>query len=106
MGIISSSSKKIINNYLANNEINYFDFIRCQGHIMKKHKNILKTIKNKKVNKKEVIMIGDEVRDIEACRKAGIDIAAVTFGYNSEDILKKNKPDYLVNDFKELLKII
>ena len=52
-----------------------------------------------------VLYVGDEVRDIEAAKKAGIRIAAVTWGYNSKKALEAYKPDYLVTKPEELLQI-
>lgn len=40
-------------------------------------------------NKNEILYIGDEVRDVEACRKSSIDILAVTWGLNSKTTLQK-----------------
>jgi len=39
-------------------------------------------------------------------KKAKIKIMVVTWGFNSEKLLKKNKPDYLVNSPKEILEKI
>jgi phosphoglycolate phosphatase len=51
------------------------------------------------------LSIGDEVRDIAAARKAGIAIAAVTWGYNSRAALERAHPDYLVTRPAELLQL-
>jgi phosphoglycolate phosphatase len=49
-----------------------------------------------------VIYVGDEVRDVEAARAVGIPIAAVTWGFNSRDLLSSANPDWLVDDPREL----
>ena len=52
----------------------------------------------------QVIYVGDEVRDIEAGRKAGIEVAAVTWGLNSRSLLQRYRPTLLVEEPKELLR--
>jgi len=59
-----------------------------------------------KLYTEDVIYIGDEVRDIEAARAAGIKIASVTWGYNLESILTENKPDYIVTQPRDLLNLM
>ena len=50
-------------------------------------------------------MWGDEVRDIEAGRKAGISTIAVTWGYNDRGLLAQHDPTYLVETPADLLHI-
>ena len=52
------------------------------------------------------LYVGDETRDIEAAQKAGVSIAAVTWGYNSAEVLRRFSPDYLVNRPDELLSLM
>jgi len=51
---------------------------------------------------KDIIYVGDEVRDIEACRKVNIPIISVTWGFNDIEVLQKNSPEFLVNTPDEL----
>jgi phosphoglycolate phosphatase-like HAD superfamily hydrolase len=48
------------------------------------------------------VYLGDEVRDIVAARKAGVDVAAVTWGYNTRELLAAHAPDYLIERPEEL----
>lgn len=50
--------------------------------------------------------MGDEIRDIEAAKKAGVGAVAVGWGYNILKILKEQNPDYLVRSPKELAKVL
>lgn len=58
---------------------------------------------NKKVGK--FYYVADEVRDIDAAKSSGINSIAVSWGFNSEDVLKKEKPDYLISNPQELITI-
>ena len=53
----------------------------------------------------KIIYVGDETRDIEACKKVGVPIISVGWGFNTSANLKKHDPDYFIEDPKELLEI-
>jgi phosphoglycolate phosphatase len=63
-------------------------------------------LKELKLSNKEVIYIGDMVSDIETSRNANVKIISVTWGWSSKEELKKAKPDWIVDDPKELHKVI
>ena len=105
-GIVTSNSKKNVKKFLKKNNLNYFDFIYTTINYFEKSKLIEKAIKKLKLYTEDVIYIGDEVRDIEAARAAGIKIASVTWGYNLESILTENKPDYIVTQPRDLLNLM
>lgn len=48
------------------------------------------------------IAIGDEIRDIDAARQAGLSAGVMTFGYNSRRALEAHGPDYLFDDYDGL----
>ncbi len=50
----------------------------------------------------QALAIGDEVRDIEAARTAGIACAAVTWGYAAADALRAMKPDMVFERVEEI----
>jgi phosphoglycolate phosphatase-like HAD superfamily hydrolase len=52
-------------------------------------------MKERQLQPKEIMMIGDEIRDIEAAQETGVHMAAVTWGYNSRAALEASAPDYL-----------
>lgn len=63
-----------------------------------------KTFKNK-----DVVIIGDSIRDIEAGRQFNALTIAVATGFHTVEELSKNKPDYLfrnMEDFRQILNIV
>jgi phosphoglycolate phosphatase-like HAD superfamily hydrolase len=105
-GIVTSNSKGNVKKFLEKNNLNYFDFIYTTINYFEKSRLIEKAIRKLKLTKADVIYIGDEVRDIDAARAAGIKIASVTWGYNLESVLTENKPDYLLNQPRDLLNLV
>jgi len=105
IGILSSNSQDNVTQFLCNHKINIFDFIHTTPKVWSKNLSLKKLISKYNFNMEDVIYIGDETRDITAARKLGIRIASVTWGYNSKEVLKEHKPDYLFDQPKDLLQL-
>lgn len=107
LGIITSNSRDNVTAFLGINELNnLFDFIYSGVTIFGKTTIINNVMRQKQFNPDAVIYVGDETRDIEASKKANIKVIAVTWGFNSSEILAKQNPDFLINHPTELLEII
>jgi phosphoglycolate phosphatase len=64
---------------------------------------ILAAMRGLGANAAECLMIGDAPADMEAGRKAGVKICAVTYGYGKREDLARFEPDYWISDLRELL---
>ena len=107
LGIVTSNNKENVEIFLRKNKLNLlFSYIYSSTSIFGKHRVIERAIRSNKLNKPDVIYVGDETRDIRSSRKSGIGIAAVSWGFNSAEILQEYEPDFLVNTPTELLKAI
>jgi phosphoglycolate phosphatase len=53
-----------------------------------------------------VIYVGDETRDIEAARKIQIQVIAVSWGFNSREVLAEQKPDFLISHPSQLIEVV
>lgn len=106
IAIISSNSKENIASFLEGNEIEGISTILCSSHIFGKDKVIQKFLKENKLNSAEVIYIGDEQRDIVACKKVGIKIVWVDWGYDAFEVIQGEKPDYIVSKPIEIVDVI
>lgn len=105
--IVSSNSVENINTILSNNELNqYFESIVGGVGVFGKTIALKSTIKKYKIDKKTCIYIGDEVRDIKASNKVGLPIISVTWGFNGEQILSSNKPDFIAKEPADIVRII
>jgi phosphoglycolate phosphatase len=51
----------------------------------------------------DAICIGDEIRDIEAAREAGIDFGAVTWGYTNAAALRARVPNFLFSRIDDVI---
>ena len=53
-----------------------------------------------------VVMIGDSKNDILAAKSAGIQSVAVSYGYNYGEDISKYNPDYIIENFGEIISIL
>ena len=106
IGILTTNAKETVKTVLKNSKINSVDFIFSDSSVFGKHRMLKRLMKKYKLKKDELIYVGDEIRDINACRKIGVRIIAVGWGYNSKKALKKNKPDHLVTKPEQLLSLL
>lgn len=106
LGILTSNSEKNVRLYLQKYGMHFFDFIYTGKSVFGKDGHLKTILKKTGLNPHQVIYIGDEVRDMEAVQKAGIMGVAVTWGYNSLNMLKQIKSNYLCEEPDELARFI
>ncbi len=104
--IISSNSKDNILEFLKMNGIHCVADVLCSNRIFGKDKVMKKFLKEWNVLSSDVLYIGDEQRDIVACKKAGVPIAWVEWGYDAKEVVQNEEPEYKVATPQEILEII
>lgn len=106
-GILTSNSTANVDLFLRTHGLrDQFDFISSTSKLTGKAKHLKAILKTFSLRPGELLYIGDELRDVKASQKAGIPIAAVTWGFNSREALAAAKPEYLFDrpvDFLRLL---
>jgi 2-phosphoglycolate phosphatase len=55
--------------------------------------------------KGETLFVGDSPVDIQAARNAGVEVVTLSHGFAPASVLRAAKPDYLVENFAELLRL-
>lgn len=107
LGIITSNSLENVTAFIKVNDLdNLFEFIYSGVTIFGKTTIINNVLKQKQIKPQEVIYVGDETRDIEASKKANIKVIAVTWGFNSQEVLAKQNPDFIIHHPSQLLEVI
>ena len=96
LGILTSNHVENVEDFLKKQDFaGVFDFVYASKNLFGKDKVLSSLLRKYHLNKEEVLYFGDEVRDIEACQKIKVKIAAVTWGFNEKDLLISKNPDYL-----------
>lgn len=54
----------------------------------------------------KILFVGDSLLDIHTGKNSGVKTCAVTYGFGKKAELKSARPDFLIDSFEELLKII
>ncbi|NJK54888.1 MAG: HAD-IA family hydrolase [Pleurocapsa sp. SU_5_0] len=107
LGIVTSNNKENVDIFLTKNQLDkLFSYIYSSTTIFGKHRVLNQVIKERQIDKSDIIYIGDETRDIRSARKSLIAVAAVSWGFNAAEILQAHQPDYLVSEPLELLEAI
>ncbi|MDM8001404.1 MAG: HAD hydrolase-like protein [Bacteroidota bacterium] len=96
IGIITSNSAVNIRAFLEVNQMGHIiDFIYSGRSLFGKDKIIRKMLLQEQIEPGRVIYAGDEIRDIEAYRAAGIPVIAVSWGLNRRELLASHSPDQI-----------
>lgn len=107
LGIITSNSEENVTKLMAINGLaNSFDFIKSSSSLFGKHKSIAKSLKREKIKREDVFYVGDETRDLDGAKKAGVKAIAVAWGFNSPAVLARHNPDFLAHQPQELREFI
>ena len=106
-GILTSNATANVDLFLrAHGHRDQFDFISSTSKLTGKAKHLKAIRKTFSLRPEELLYIGDELRDVKASQKAGIPIAAVTWGFNSREALMAAAPDYLFDRPEDFLRLL
>jgi len=105
-GILTSNSEQVVRGILNRYSLGAVDFIYPEVPILEKDKAIIELLDQQGLKPHDTIYIGDEMGDIEACRKVGLKIISVCWGFNTKASLERENPDYLVDSPENLSKLL
>lgn len=95
-GVLSSNSSENVRTCLRVNGVeDVFGFLVGYPRLFGKGRAIRKLLKSERIEPTEFLYVGDETRDMEAARQAGVDMAAVSWGFHTREQLSKEAPTYL-----------
>lgn len=106
LAIISSNSEQIIREFLERNNINYFNKIYCSNNLFGKDKIIKSFLDKYNIKKSSAVYVGDEHRDIIACKKNNLRVIWVQWGFDKYEIIKPENPDYIAKTPEDILDIM
>ncbi len=104
--LLSTNSNQVVNTVLKNNGLIGYLTVLKSSQIFGKARAIRGLMRKHKLKSGDVWMVGDEVRDIQAAQKAGVNIISVTWGFQPTDVLGPAEPTALAQNPADILKII
>ncbi len=102
LSIVSSNTSRNINSFLAAHDLELFDHICCTSSLFGKHRTIKQALKELGIKSSQAVYVGDELRDINACKKVPIRIIAVSWGYDHLSLLQQGEPDLVAHTPAEI----
>ena len=106
LALVTSNDLKNVKTILGNENFNLIQYCECGVSLLGKQAKIKKILKKSGCHCDEAIYIGDEIRDIEAARKANIAVGCVSWGYNTSEALKTHLPNEMFTDVYEIIQKI
>ena len=106
MGVLTSNSKENVEEFLREHRMEYFEFVKSPKSLFGKAKALGKICEKSRLFPGSMVMIGDEIRDLDAAQEAGIDSIGVGWGFNSEESLAKAGATATVTEPADLLKLL
>jgi phosphoglycolate phosphatase len=104
--IISSNSLPNVEEFLGEHDLlECFDKVYGGVGLFSKARVLKKVMRRNRITADESFYIGDEVRDINAAKHAGVRIVSVAWGYNDIEALKEEKPFATATSPADLLQI-
>jgi phosphoglycolate phosphatase len=103
LAIVSSNAEKNIRPVLGPRAEALIERYVCGASMFGKASDIEKVLRKLGVKKEEAVYIGDEVRDIDAAWKAGVDCGVVSWGYNHIGILERHQPTFVFKRVEEIV---
>lgn len=96
LAVVSSNSEAAVRRALGPQDAALITCYECSASMFGKAKKFKKVLKFTRCDAACAITIGDETRDIEASRKAGLACGAVTWGYAAPSLLAASAPDLMI----------
>jgi phosphoglycolate phosphatase-like HAD superfamily hydrolase len=107
LGILTSNSEINVKLFLHKHGIEHlFSFIYSETSLFGKDKSLKKLMRINHLRPKNIIYVGDETRDIEASKKINVRVVAVSWGFNTGEVLAKHHPDFLIHQPSELIEVL
>jgi phosphoglycolate phosphatase len=103
LAVVSSNSETTIRRVLGDELAGLIEFYGCGTSFFGKTRKFRKVARLARVAPSRVIAIGDETRDIEAAKAAGMASGAVSWGYATPQILSRCAPTTMYQTRDEII---
>lgn len=102
--VMSSNSAQNVQTFLDEHNLSaYFTHVYGGIGLLNKAAAIRKVLRQSHLKADDCVYVGDESRDVDGAKRAGVHMIAVGWGYNDPALLKAHKPDSVVMSPNDLL---
>jgi phosphoglycolate phosphatase len=106
LALVSSDNEANARAQLGATNAALFTTFECGASLFGKSAKFRRVFKRAGIEPAQAIAIGDEARDIEAARTAGIDCGAVTWGYAAPQALSTLSPDVVFERIEDIARAL
>jgi phosphoglycolate phosphatase len=102
LAVVTSNAADLVEQFLERHNFPPFEFVWAEKNLFGKDKALRHIIKRKKIAASQMIYVGDEPRDVVACKKVGIKVVGVSWGLGGREGFHIAAPDLLVDETSQL----
>ncbi len=102
LAVVSSNSRRNVERILGPDLVPLFALFDCGASMFGKASKLRAVLRRLGVTGGEAVYLGDELRDAEAARDAGLRFAAVTWGQHHAAVLRSATPDFVFDHVEEI----
>jgi phosphoglycolate phosphatase len=106
LALVTANSLENAQKILGPEIFGFFKYYECGVSVFGKTAKFKKILRKSGFSTNQAICIGDEIRDIQAARKANISACAVGWGYTRVDALAAQSPDQIFMSMDEIARKI
>jgi phosphoglycolate phosphatase len=102
VALVSSDAESNVRRTLGADNMACIDLYACGASLFGKRAKFRQVLKRSGIAARDAIAIGDELRDAQAARQAGIAFGAVAWGYTSVEALQAASPAHVFFSVDEI----
>jgi len=106
LALVSSNQEANVRRVLGPDLFARFEQVECGAALFGKEARLRRVAERSGLARQQIAAVGDEIRDIDAARAAGLVAVAVGWGYTDAEALAARRPDHLAHDLAELRAIL
>jgi phosphoglycolate phosphatase/pyrophosphatase PpaX len=103
---VQEQADKIINHFGLRSSFDYVMGRREGLQHKPSPEPLLFIYKELQVDPDETLMVGDTELDIQCGKNASAKTCGVTYGYRNKEQIEKEKPDFIISDFTDLIEVL
>jgi phosphoglycolate phosphatase len=105
LALVSSNAEANVRHVLGD-AADLIDHYACGSSLWGKAQKFGAVLRALRQSPARTLAVGDEIRDIDAARQAGLSAGSITFGYNARPALEGHAPDFLFDDYAALTRAV
>ncbi len=105
--ILSSNREENIRAFLKHRAAEHLvEGIHCSSSIFGKARLLRALMKQAGLQREQLVYVGDEQRDIEACKEVGVKVIAVRWGADALELLRQAGPDHIAEHPRDIAECV